>query len=172
MLNNARTLRINGCARVGRRHWGDLREPSAGGGGRCFADFREGVELRVRHLQEQGVEIVPVNPNATEVLGVPAIPSLAQVEGPIDAVVVFRPAAEALEITREAIALGAGAVWLQEGVVSAEAAATARDAGLRFVMDRCIGMTHGALGLGPGPDPEAAACAVPAAVDGSRRPAR
>ena len=124
------------------------------------------------YLQEQGVEIVPVNPNATEVLGVPAIPSLAQVEGPIDAVVVFRPAAEALEITREAIALGAGAVWLQEGVVSAEAAATARDAGLRFVMDRCIGMTHGALGLGPGPDPEAAACAVPAAVDGSRRPAR
>ncbi len=62
------------------------------------------------YLQEQGIEIVPVNPNASEVLGVPAVPSLAHVEGPIDAVVVFRPAAEALEITREAIALGAGAV--------------------------------------------------------------
>ncbi len=124
------------------------------------------------YLQEQGIEIVPVNPNASEVLGVPAVPSLAHVEGPVDAVVVFRPAAEALEITREAIALRAGAVWLQEGVVSAEAAAAARDAGLRFVMDRCIGMTHGALGLGPGPDPEAAACAAPAALDGSRRPAR
>lgn len=124
------------------------------------------------YLQQHGVEIVPVNPHASEVLGVATVPSLAQVEGEVDAVVVFRPAAEAVGITREAIALGARAVWLQEGLVSDEAAALARDAGLTFVMDRCVGMTHAELGLGPGPDPDATACAIPAVDDGSRRPAR
>lgn len=113
------------------------------------------------YLQQQGVEVVPVNPNATEVLGVPAVQRLADVQGEVDVVVVFRPASEAVRITRDAIATGARAVWLQDGLVCEEAAAMARHAGLGFVMDRCIGVTHGELGLGPGPDGEAAACAVP-----------
>lgn len=104
------------------------------------------------YLQSQGIEVVPVNPQATELLGGPAFASLAEVRGPIDVVVVFRPASEASEITRAAAELGAAAVWLQEGLISTAAQAIANDAGIDFVMDRCIGVTHGELGLGPGPN--------------------
>lgn len=112
------------------------------------------------YLQEQGYEIVPVNPSGREILGRTALRVLEDLEAPasVDVVLVFRPATEAPGITRQAIAIGARGIWLQEGIVSHEAAALAHAAGVPLVMDRCMGVTHGELGLGPGPH---AACAVP-----------
>ncbi|MFN2555541.1 MAG: CoA-binding protein [Nitriliruptorales bacterium] len=104
------------------------------------------------YLKDQGFEVVPVNPGADEVLGEQAHASLEEIDGSIDVVVVFRSSEEAPDIARQAVDAGAKVIWLQEGIVSQEAASIARDTGLTVVMDRCIGRTHGQLGLGPGPD--------------------
>jgi predicted CoA-binding protein len=93
---------------------------------------------------------VPVNPRHAEVLGERSYSSLKEVDGPVDVVEVFRPADEAPEIARDAVAIGARALWLQEGIVSEEAEQIATDGGLSFVMDRCMGVVHGELGFGPG----------------------
>jgi uncharacterized protein len=105
-----------------------------------------------RYLQRQGYRILPVNPRGGELLGEPVARSLAEVVGPVDVVEVFRPAEEAPRIAREAVEVGAKVLWLQLGIVSQEARQVAEAAGLTVVMDRCMGETHGRLGLGPGPD--------------------
>jgi uncharacterized protein len=105
-----------------------------------------------RYLQSQGYRILPVNPRGGELLGEPVARSLAEVEGPVDVVDVFRPAEEAPGIAREAIEAGAKVLWLQVGIESEEARHEAEAAGLTVVMDRCMGETHAELGLGPGPD--------------------
>ena len=89
-------------------------------------------------LQRRGFRIVPVNPKADEILGEKAYASLADVPEDVDVVEVFRPAAEAPEIARQAVAIGARAVWLQLGIESDEARRIAEDAGLDFVQDRCM----------------------------------
>jgi predicted CoA-binding protein len=104
-----------------------------------------------RYLQRQGYRIVPVNPRGGELLGEPVARSLAEVDGPVDVVEVFRPAGEAPRIAREAVEAGAKVLWLQLGIVSQEARQVAEAAGLTVVMDRCMGETHGELVLGPGP---------------------
>jgi predicted CoA-binding protein len=104
-----------------------------------------------RYLQSQGYRILPVNPRGGELLGEPVARSLAEVEGPVDVVDVFRPAEEAPGIAREAIEAGAKVLWLQVGIVSEEARQEAEAAGLTVVMDRCMGEAHAELGLGPGP---------------------
>jgi hypothetical protein len=99
----------------------------------------------MRYLLDQGYECVPINPNADEVLGVPAYPSLeAAVEatGPFDIVDVFRRAEHTAEVAHSAVATGARALWLQLGVVNWEAAQIAREAGLDVVMDRCTAIDH------------------------------
>jgi uncharacterized protein len=104
-----------------------------------------------RYLQQQGYRILPVNPHGGELLGEPVARSLAEVDGPIDLVEVFRPATEAPEIAREAVKAGAKLLWLQLGSASEEARQVAEAAGLVVVMSRCMGTIHGELGLGPGP---------------------
>ncbi|HEX2296798.1 MAG TPA: CoA-binding protein [Actinomycetota bacterium] len=89
-------------------------------------------------LQERGFRIVPVNPKADEILGERAYATLADVPDPVDVVEVFRPADEAPEIARQAVAAGAKALWLQLGIVSDEARRIAEEAGLDFVQDRCM----------------------------------
>jgi predicted CoA-binding protein len=92
------------------------------------------------YMQKQGYRIIPVNPNETEVHGEKAFPDLASAikEGePIDLVDIFRNAEFAGEAVDQAIAIGAKAVWLQEGVIDHAAAKRAEDAGLLVVMDRC-----------------------------------
>jgi hypothetical protein len=86
-----------------------------------------------------GYECIPVNPNETAVLGVPAVATLAEAaaSGPIDIVDVFRRAELTEEIAREAVAVGAGALWLQLDVVNWESARIAAAGGLAVVMDRC-----------------------------------
>jgi len=89
------------------------------------------------YMQRAGYRIVPVNPNEREVLGEKACASLAEVLDRIDLVNVFRRSEEAGAAVDEAIAIGAKAVWLQEGVIDYDAAQRAIDAGLLVVMDRC-----------------------------------
>lgn len=104
-----------------------------------------------RYLQSQGYRIIPVSPRGGEILGERVYASLDEVEVPIDAVDVFRPAEEAPDIARAAVAAGAKVLWLQTGVQSEEAGRIAEEGGLRVVMNTCMGATHGRLGLGPGP---------------------
>ena len=104
-----------------------------------------------KYLQEQGYRIRPVNPRGGSVLGEPVARSLAEVDGPVDVVDVFRPADEAPRIARQAIDIGAKVLWLQEGIESQEAKRIAEAAGLTVVMNRCMGETHAELGLGRGP---------------------
>jgi uncharacterized protein len=89
-------------------------------------------------MLRHGWTIIPVNPYADEIFGVRAYRTLADIEQPIDLVDIFRPAADALEIVRQAVAIKAPAVWLQSGIVSAEARRIATEAGLDYVEDRCL----------------------------------
>jgi predicted CoA-binding protein len=85
--------------------------------------------------------VTPVNPELTQIDGIDAVPTLgayAARYGAPDIVDVFRRPAAAVEVAREAIAVGAGAIWFQYGVVNAEAIALADAAGLDVVVDRCI----------------------------------
>jgi predicted CoA-binding protein len=88
-------------------------------------------------LQTYGWRIIPVNPHADELLGEPVYRRLADIPEPVEVVNVFRPAAEAADITRQAVEIGAKAVWLQLGIISAEARRIAADAGILYVEDRC-----------------------------------
>ena len=89
------------------------------------------------YMQSIGYNIIPVNPNETEVLGEKAYPDLRSVPHKVDLVDVFRRSDEAGKAVDEAVAVGAKAVWMQEGVIDHEAARRAEDAGLLVVMDRC-----------------------------------
>ena len=99
-------------------------------------------------LQKFGYQIVPVNPTATEILGVRAWPDLASAlsgAGPVDVVDVFRKPEHVAAIVDECIRLGVPALWLQEGVVDEAAANKARAAGMFTVMDRCMFKERAAL---------------------------
>lgn len=89
------------------------------------------------YMQSHGHRIIPVNPNETNVLGETAYPSLGAVPDPIDLVNIFRKSEDVLPIVEEAIAHGAKAIWMQEGISNEQAAARARESGLLVVMDRC-----------------------------------
>jgi uncharacterized protein len=95
-----------------------------------------------QYMQSVGYRIIPVNPNATEVLGEKAYARLEDVAEPVDIVNVFRRAEYVPDIVDSAIRIGAKAIWLQEDVVHEEAAQRAREAGLVVVMDRCILKEH------------------------------
>ena len=99
------------------------------------------------YLQEAGYTIIPVNPNVREVLGLRCWPSLEDAPGPIEVVDVFRRSELVPPVVASAIAVGAKAVWMQDGVVHEAAAAQARAAGLLVVMDRCMLRDH-RMGLG------------------------
>jgi len=89
------------------------------------------------YMKAQGYRMIPVNPKETNILGESAYPSLGAIPDSIDLVDVFRKPEDVLPIVEEAIAKGAKAIWLQEGIVNEAAAARAKEAGLLVVMDRC-----------------------------------
>ena len=92
------------------------------------------------YLQGHGYRIVPVNPNEEEVLGERAFPSLLDIprETRVDVVDVFRRAEHTPEVARDAVTIGAKVLWLQEGIVSEEAARIASEGGLEVIMGVCI----------------------------------
>jgi uncharacterized protein len=97
------------------------------------------------YLLEQGYRVIPVRPLVPEVLGVPCVASLGQIEEPIDVVDVFRRAEFCPQVAEEAVAAGAKALWLQLGIVSAEARAIAEGGGLDYVEDECTAIVHRAM---------------------------
>ena len=90
------------------------------------------------HMQRHGWRIIPVNPHAGRILGEQVYRTLADVPEQVGLVDVFRPAWQAPDIARQAVAAGATALWLQLGIASAEARAIAEGAGLLYVQDRCV----------------------------------
>lgn len=90
-----------------------------------------------RYMRGNGYEVIAVNPNETEVFGERAFPDLASVTQKVDLVDVFRRADQAGKAVDDAIAVGAKAVWMQEGVIDRAAAQRALEAGLLVVMDLC-----------------------------------
>lgn len=95
-----------------------------------------------RYLVRAGLTVYPVNPKLSSWEGLTAYESLTDVPGPIDVVDVFRRPEHVPEIARQAVAVGAGALWLQLGVISPEAATIAAEGGLDVVMDRCMAVEH------------------------------
>ncbi len=89
------------------------------------------------YMRQNGYQVIPVNPNETEVFGDKSYASLADVPPGVQLVDIFRRSDEAGRAVDEAIAIGAKAVWLQEGVIDQAAAQRAVDAGMLVVMDRC-----------------------------------
>ncbi len=98
-------------------------------------------------LRDRGHRIVPVTPAAETVLSERAHAALGDVPESIDVVDVFRRADQAGRHVDEAIAIGARAVWLQLGVIDADAAERAETAGLDVVMNRCPAIEYRRLGL-------------------------
>lgn len=89
-------------------------------------------------MQAYGWRVIPVNPHADELLGERVYRTLADVPGDVGLVNVFRPSAQAADVVRQAVAVGARAVWLQLGITSQEGRAIAEEHGLLYVEDRCI----------------------------------
>ncbi len=97
----------------------------------------------MRYLLEQGYRVIPVRPrDCDDVLGVACAASLSEIEEPIDVVDVFRRPEHTPEIAREAVAIGAKALWLQMGIVSEDARRIAEDAGLDYVENACTKVVH------------------------------
>ncbi|GAB1694595.1 CoA-binding protein [Krasilnikovia sp. M28-CT-15] len=99
------------------------------------------------HMLRHGWHVIPVNPFVDEVFGQRAYRTLADIRESVDLVDIFRPAADAVEIVRQAISIKIPAVWLQSGIVSAEARRIATDAGVDYVEDRCVMVERAAAGL-------------------------
>lgn len=99
------------------------------------------------YLKKQGYQILPVHPKAVLALGEKVHRSLAEIPGRVDLVYMFRGADAAPVVLDEAIAKGAKAVWMPEGVVHEEAAEKGRKEGLAVVMDRCALKEHQRLGI-------------------------
>jgi len=89
-------------------------------------------------LQNEGYRVIPVTPKGGEILGEAVYPDLSSIPEPVEVVDVFRRSEDVLPTAEEAIAIGAKALWMQEGVINEEAAEKAGKAGLTIVMDRCM----------------------------------
>jgi uncharacterized protein len=111
------------------------------------ADWHRPSYFAAKYMQQHGYRIVPVNPRyaGTAVLGEPCFARLEDIPFAVDMVDVFRKAADVPPIAASAVAIGARCLWQQLGVVSLEADAIAREAGLDSVMDRCVKIEHARL---------------------------
>jgi len=96
----------------------------------------------VRYLSKHGYNVIPVNPNEREILGMTCYPNLSSITEKVEIVDIFRKSEDVMPIVDEAIKIGAKVVWMREGVINHEAAAKVRDAGLLVVMDKCMRKQH------------------------------
>ena len=94
------------------------------------------------YLQQAGYRIIPVNPGQAKILGEPCYPDLQSIPGPVDVVDIFRRSEQVEPVVRDAIAIGAKVVWMQQGIVNVEAATIAEQAGMTVIMDRCLKVDH------------------------------
>jgi predicted CoA-binding protein len=94
------------------------------------------------YMQSSGYQIIPVNPNETDVLGEPSYASLDEVPQKLEIVDIFRRAEEVPPVVDAAIRAGAKVIWMQQGITHEAAAEKARAAGLTVVMDACIFAEH------------------------------
>lgn len=97
------------------------------------------------YMQSHGYRIVPVNPNANEILGEKCYDSLLDIPHAVDMVNVFRRTEDVLPIAQQAVQIGAKCLWQQMGVMNLEADALVRAHGLIGVMDRCLKIEHSAM---------------------------
>ncbi len=118
VLRGARTIAVVGAS----------RDPSKAGGSVPVG------------LQRRGFRVIPINPYADTLFGERVYRSLLDVPEKIDLVDVFRPPPDTPEIARQAAAVGAGALWLQLDIRSAEARQIAEEAGMDYVEDECTGV--------------------------------
>lgn len=125
ILDNARTIAVVGLSNCAER-------PS-----HCVASF----------LHDCGYDIIPVNPLLIEFKGIISVKSVDSIDVPIDIVSVFRRPHFAPDIARAAVSIGAGALWLQAGIVNDEAMQIAEAGGLKAVQDICAAVTYKELGL-------------------------
>jgi predicted CoA-binding protein len=102
----------------------------------------------MRYLLGVGYRVLPVRPGVDEVLGVRCVASLTEIDEPVDLVDVFRRAKFCAAVAEEAAAIGAKALWLQLGIVSAEARELAERAGMDYVEDECTKTVHRSLAIG------------------------
>jgi uncharacterized protein len=94
------------------------------------------------YLRRHGYRVIPVNPRETQILGQTCYPSLLDIPEPVDVVNVFRAPDALPGIAREAVAINAGALWCQFGVINTEGAQIAEDGGVTVIMDRCLKVEH------------------------------
>ncbi|MFD0959334.1 CoA-binding protein [Paenibacillus chungangensis] len=104
-----------------------------------LSDNKDRVSYMVSEaMQAKGYKIIPVNPNSESILGEKCYASLADIPVPVDIVNVFRRSEFTPPIAQEAVAIGAGALWLQLGITNEETARIAIAGGLTYIEDRCI----------------------------------
>ena len=96
----------------------------------------------MRYLLQAGYRVIPVRPDGEEVLGIPSVASLAEIDEPIDLVDVFRRPEFTPDVAREAVDAGAKALWLQLGIVSTEAREIAAAGGVDYVENLCTAVVH------------------------------
>jgi uncharacterized protein len=96
----------------------------------------------MRYLLAQGYRVIPVRPHRSEILGIPCVDSVTEIDEPIDLVDVFRRPEFCPEVAEQAAAAGAKALWLQLGIVSPEARAIAERAGMEYVENACTAVVH------------------------------
>ena len=95
-----------------------------------------------RYLSENEYDVIPVNPNADEILGKKCYDSVLEVDEGVDIVDIFRPSEKVLPFVKEAITKKPKVIWLQEGIHNVEAEELAREAGITVVFNRCMLAEH------------------------------
>lgn len=108
----------------------------------CSRDPGKDAHRVPKYLQEQGYRIIPVNPQAGEILGERAYSSLGEIQEEVDIIDIFRPSEEVYQIVQEAIRLKPRAIWMQLGIADEAAAELAEEHGITAVMDRCMMAEH------------------------------
>lgn len=100
-----------------------------------------------RYMQQSGYRITPVNPGQSEILGQKCYPDLQSIPHKVEIVNIFRRSDQVEPVVRDAIAIHARVIWMQQGIVNEQAARLAEENGLAVIMDRCISVDHQSFGL-------------------------
>ena len=95
-----------------------------------------------KYLSEQGFDIIPINPNADEILGKKSYQDISSLDHPVDIVDIFRPSEDVLPFVEDAIKKKPKVIWLQEGIHNSQAEEVARSNGFMVIFNRCMLAEH------------------------------